>query len=192
MVKEIRIYFEGDSALTPGFDAFLREIKEKARSRRCEFKLVATNGTPVQDFHDAIKTHPEASNFLLMDSEDAITEPLPDLCTRKGLARLSDSVFWMAQVMESWFLADTESLKQYYGDGFRRDVLQGNPSVEKIPKRDVLSKLKDATRGTRKSAYHKTAHAPHLLAKIDPESVKAAAPNCKRLFDALLEKLEGE
>jgi len=91
--------------------------------------------------------------------------------------------------MESWFLADPESLKKYYGDGFGENALRSNPHVEEIPKADVLSRLKAATRGTQKREYHKTGHAPALLARIDPALVKTAAPNCKRLFTALLHKL---
>ncbi len=91
--------------------------------------------------------------------------------------------------MEAWFLADPESLSKYYRNGFRKDSLVGNPQVEQIPKADVYEKLKAATRGTQKREYHKTGHAPDLLARIDPELVKAAAPHCKRLFNALLTKL---
>ncbi len=189
MVKEIRIYFEGDDALSPGFHAFLSQIAAAARFRKCKFSLIAANGTPIRDYHDAIATHPDAWNVLLLDSEEAITGPLPDFCKKKGLPDLSASVFWMVQIMESWFLADPESLRKYYGEGLRKNVLDGNPQIEHIPKSDVLSTLKMATRGTKKKEYHKTAHAPDLLARIDPELVKAAAPNCKRLLDALLARL---
>ena len=189
MVTEIRIYFEGDSALKPGFDEFLGEIKELASSRRCRFRLIDANGTPAADFRDALRSNPAAWNVLLLDSEEAISGPLSEFCRKKGLPNLSDQIFWMAQIMESWFLADPESLKKYYGDGFGENALRSNPHVEEIPKADVLSRLKAATRGTQKREYHKTGHAPALLARIDPALVKTAAPNCKRLFTALLHKL---
>jgi hypothetical protein len=189
MVKEIRIYFEGDDALRPGFRSFLSQIAEAAKLRRCKFNLIAANGTPVLDYQDAIATHPDAWNVLLLDSEEAITGPLPDFCRKKRLPDLSDSVFWMVQIMESWFLADPESLKKYYGDGFRENALDGDPRVEKIPKADVLLRLKAATRATKKKEYHKTAHAPDLLARIKPDLVKAAAPHSTRLFGELLAKL---
>ncbi|HEY1755980.1 MAG TPA: DUF4276 family protein [Bryobacteraceae bacterium] len=188
MVTEIRIYFEGDSALKPGFDNFLREIKAAAEGR-CRFRLIATNATPAADFHTAIKTHPDAANVLLLDSDETIAGDLSVFCEKKRLAGLSSQVFWMAQIMESWFLADPESLKKYYGSGFQENALHGNPNVEHIPKSDVLSRLKAATRGTKRKEYHKTGHAPHLLASIRPDLVTTAAPNCKRLFDALRERL---
>jgi len=34
MPGEIRIYFEGDKSLKAGFDAFLLEIKERARAAK--------------------------------------------------------------------------------------------------------------------------------------------------------------
>ncbi|MCP5117168.1 MAG: DUF4276 family protein [bacterium] len=67
----------------------------------------------------------------------------------------------------------------------------GNRYVEQIPKRDVLDSLHDATRKTKKGSYHKTKHAPTLLAAINPERVRAAAPNCDRLFESMTARLAG-
>jgi hypothetical protein len=44
MVTELRVYFEGDKALRPGFHRFLKEIIEAARGQRCKFQLVEANG----------------------------------------------------------------------------------------------------------------------------------------------------
>jgi hypothetical protein len=97
MVTEIRIYFEGDDALRPGFRRFLNQIAEKARSRKCKFNLIAANGTPAEDYRDAIGAHPDAWNILPRDSEGAIAN---------HPSEHADSIFWMVQFMESWFLAD--------------------------------------------------------------------------------------
>jgi hypothetical protein len=37
--------------------------------------------------------------------------------------------------------------------------------------------------------YHKTKHAPNLLAIIDPALVRNAAPNCDRMFRLILDAL---
>ena len=92
--------------------------------------------------------------------------------------------------MESWFLADPEKLASYYGNGFTNKALKPNPRVEEIPKTNVLKCLKQATKKTQKGAYHKTAHAPHILKMLDPTKVRKAAPNCDRLFRELLAKLD--
>jgi hypothetical protein len=95
----------------------------------------------------------------------------------------------MVQVMESWFLADPEALTRYYREGFAINALKKNPKVEEIPKDDVLKCLKQATRKTKKRAYHKTGHAPGILELLDSNKVRKAAPHCDRLFQDLLAKI---
>jgi len=187
MVTEIRIYHEGDRKLKEGFRMFFAALFDGARLLRCRMNLIASGGEPVQDFKDALAKHPTAWNILLKDSDG------PDdgrLFSALHLERsLEDSVFWMVQVMEAWFLADVEGLKRYYGQGLQEAALHGNPKVEEIPKEDVYKRLKDATRTTSKGAYDKTGHAPGLLRFIDPEQVKQASPNCHRIFDTVLARL---
>jgi hypothetical protein len=83
MPREIRIYFEGDKSLKAGFDAFLREIGERADAAQCTLRIVATGGTPERDFGIALRKHPGAWNILLRDSEGPWNQ---DLWT-------SDSIF---------------------------------------------------------------------------------------------------
>ena len=94
----------------------------------------------------------------------------------------------MVQLMEAWFLADTEALERYYGRSVTA-ALRGNPAVEEIPKADVLDRLKRATRTTTKGEYHKTKHAPALLQSIKPETVREHCPNGDRLFATVLQGL---
>jgi Domain of unknown function (DUF4276) len=176
-VTEIRIYFEGDKALRSGFNQFLTPIREEASKKRVTFHLIAGKATAEADFRTAQKTHPNALNVLLQDAEASTFQ-------------VKDSVFWMVQLMEAWFLADPDALDHFYGDGFRRNALRQNPQVEQIPKADVLKCLNDATRETQKGRYHKTRHAPKILEWLDRTKVRAAAPNCERLFRELLAKLD--
>jgi hypothetical protein len=169
MVKKLRIYFEGDPRLRPGFRQFLSEIAEAARSKRCHFELIATEGTPVQDFLAVLKAHRDAWNVLLLDSED----PQEFRLRKKSLEGCDqDCLFWMVQMMESWFLADVGALKALYKDRLNEAALKRNPNVEEIPKEDVLSSLKSATNGE----YHKVKHGTKLLEWIDPAKVRKAAP----------------
>ncbi len=92
-------------------------------------------------------------------------------------------------MMESWFHADKNALEAFYKDGFRRKALSANPKVEEIPKQDLTRGLKAATKDTAQGEYHKTKHAPALLELIDPDLVCEAAPNCERLFKAVLNRL---
>jgi len=128
------------------------------------------------DFIKAAKSHQKACNILLIDSDG------PNFDNR------DDSVFWIVQMMEAWFYADKDKLEEFYGRDFRRDALKANPNVEEIAKADLISGLKAAT-GKHNYFDNKTSHGPALLALIRPEKVRKAAPNCDRLFTAVLAKL---
>ena len=92
----------------------------------------------------------------------------------------------MVQLMEAWFLADRDALRAYYGQGFHENRLKGDPAnVEQVTKDDVLNGLKRATEDTQKGKYHKVRHGRDLLARVDPDRVRKAAPHCDRLFREL-------
>jgi hypothetical protein len=181
MVTELRIYFEGDDRLRPGFRQLLSEIAEAARSKKCRFELIATDGTPAQDYRAGLKANPEAWDVLLLDTDESSAN-----LGAKGLDGCDpESICWMVQIMESWFLADIDALKRSYDGGFQESALKGNPNVEEIPKGDVLTRLENATRGTKAGKYQKN-HAFKLLGLIDPSKVRSAAPNCERMFRVIL------
>lgn len=197
MVKEVRIYFEGDPSLRQGFHEFLSDVVDLARKKRVRFKLVAGGATPVADFMTAVTTHSDSFNVLLVDSD------LPD--DGRLIARLKDRGDWnapvaravvddqlhfMIQVMETWFLADSGALKSYYGRDFVESRLPGNLRVEQIRKTDVYRGLEDATRLTQKGKYDKTRHASQLLGKIDASTVRNAAPACNRFLTSLEQILQ--
>ena len=194
MVTEIRIYFEGDKKLRPGFHAFLSSVRDMAGHKRIGFQLVAGGNNPVDDFKDALQDHPSAFVVLLKDSEGPAPDRLSDIVTPDGqqappVRFTDDQIHLMVQAMEAWFLADIDALSEYYGHGFRPDCLPGYPNVEKAPKDDVLAGLKDATAKTQKGEYHKTKHAPDLLAGLDPQTVRRRAPACNRLFQILEQRV---
>ena len=170
MVSAIRIYFEGDARLRPGFHSFLSSIVEMARTHKISINLIACESTPIEDFMKAIEAHPDASNFLLIDTEGPDDGKL--LINIKahdhwnppnGMVVSDNQIHFMTQIMESWFLSDKEALDKFYGKDFRTNKLPDNPEVEKVSKEDVLNTLKAATRERKKGAYHKTRHAPELL-----------------------------
>lgn len=121
MHSEIRIYYEGDQCLRPGFSQFLSDIRSKAREKRCRFDLIAAEGTPARDFGIALRSNPTALNILLLDSEGPDTGNLSiSLCAKHGwTAPNANCIFWMVEAMESWFHADSGALKSFYGSGFR-------------------------------------------------------------------------
>jgi len=113
-----------------------------------------------------------------------------DLCTRIGIdPRQAGNVFWMVELMEAWFLADPDALAAYYGDGFLRNAIGNSADVERVPKLDVVSRLKQATRSTTRGVYDKVKHAPHLLERLDGNRVRLRAEHCRQLFESVVAKL---
>jgi len=149
---EIRLYFEGDPALRPGFRRFFSEIENRAREKGIKFAVIAghSGAEAAKDYQMAQLKHPQALNILLLDSEGPLVPNPP-----------KEMNFRMVEIMEAWFLADPEALEGYYkSHHFRTSALKRNAKVEEIPKSDVLACLADATKETPKGRYHKVKHAP--------------------------------
>lgn len=132
--------------------------------------------------------------ILLVDAEATVeSPPWNHLKRRDGWNRpdgaIDEHAHLMVQVMESWFLADRQQLKAYFGQGFVESALPGNLKVEEVAKETVFQSLKMATRNSRKGEYGKGDHSFDILGRIDPGLVTAAVPHAKRLKDILDSKL---
>lgn len=93
----------------------------------------------------------------------------------------------MVQCMESWFLADRDALKQFFGADFKEKALPSvaNP-LEQVAKTTVYQALERATRGCgTKGTYGKGEHSFKLLALIDPSNVQKTSAWALRLIEAL-------
>lgn len=93
----------------------------------------------------------------------------------------------MVQCMEAWLLADRETLKRFFGQGFKESSLPAvaNP-IENTGKQQLYDGLAKATSGCKtKSAYGKGEHSFKLLALVDPTKVVAASPWAKRFIETL-------
>ena len=188
MPANIRIYIEGDKKLLPGFRQFFDQFYN--RGTRIDLAMCGPN--VIADFTSGVKKFPGAINILLMDSEGpdgpgliqkVKTHDKWDSSTNNKVT--DECLNFMVQVMESWFIADREALRNYYGNGLLENQLPANPNIEQIPKEDVLQRIETATSNTGKGKYHKTKHAPQILERIDPSKVQAVAPNCARFLNYL-------
>jgi hypothetical protein len=90
----------------------------------------------------------------------------------------------MVQVMETWFLADRDLLRRYFGESLRESHLRQWPALEAVPKRTVFEALDKATAGCRKP-YAKGKVSYELLGQLDPGKVETASPHAKMLLDRL-------
>lgn len=95
----------------------------------------------------------------------------------------------MVESMESWFLADSAVLSEYYGQGFNKNSLPKNPDIEKIKKTTVIASLSEATQNTRKGRYSMGNHSFEILGNIDPRCAIDKSPWAKRFIVLLSEKM---
>ena len=129
--------------------------------------------------------------MLVVDAEGPVTAsgPWQHLKARDGWDRpdaaSDDQCHLMVQVMESWFLADSDALESFYGQGFRPQSLPANPNTEKVSKQDVFNRLDAATRATTKGRYDKGRHSYEILGRLDPSKVTNASPYAGRLIRVL-------
>ncbi len=207
MVKEIRIYIEGDTSqkgkntdisLRQGFNSFFRELIEKAKEKNITLRPI-TYGSKFETFKkflDGVREYPNSFVLFLLDSDS----PIDDKETPKTFLQKQNQNWHlnkaeenqchlMAQMMESWFFADKEKLAEFYGNEFNLNSLSKNANVEKISKKDVENGLANATKNTQKGLYHKTRHGAKILEIVNPNKVRKSAPNCERLFQAILENI---
>ncbi|MBH8553759.1 DUF4276 family protein [Nostocaceae cyanobacterium CENA357] len=157
-----------------------------------------------EDFKTALESQPEAFNVLLIDAESPVfstVTPWEHLRNRiEDHPWILDAVNFeneqchlMVQTMKAWFIADIDALREFYSEEFREDgILQAIAryrSVETISKATLKVLLEAATRNTEKGKYHKTRHAPKLLALLNATRVREASPYCDRLFTTLTAKM---
>ena len=194
----IAIYMEGGgngkdtrSALRQGMDGFLGEVKEAARARSWRWKLVCCGPRheAFRGFQNAIRNGDDTTVLMLVDAEGPVNRaPREHLQEQDGWdmrGTEDDAVHLMVQTMETWIVADSETLGEYYEQGFNTKVLPRRANLEEAPKSEVERCLNQATTGTRKGRYHKIRHAGDLLRRVDANKAKARCRHCRRLFDVL-------
>lgn len=213
MVKiknDVFVYAEGggsganSAALQAEFRQALAAFFSKTRLGMTRRPRVVTCGGRDQAldmFSTAIQQGKNA--LLLVDSEDAVSsahtpltkkngQPWAHLQARDGWLKpataTDDDCHLMTQCMESWFLADWQTVQDFFGQGFNKSTLPSGP-VEAIAKPDVYAALQRATLACKtKVAYGKGAHSFKLLSLIDPAKVMAASPWANRLIDELAKR----
>ena len=195
----IKIFVEGGgdgrngrAAIRNGMNGFLKEVKEAAdRKKSIKWRLTACGGCNEAFDKFIHEIGQPTSDFvvLLVDSEGPVRKPpRPHLKEREhwDLQGVSeDQIHLMIQMMETWIIADVDTLAKFYGNKFRQSALPRAANLENTQKRDVERALAHATRGTTKGEYKKIKHAKELLEGLDPKVVSKRCPSCERLFSVL-------
>lgn len=199
----VKLYVEGGgdtrslkAMCREGFTEFFR--KTSLNQRKLRVIACGSRQKAYAMFCDALnKAEDEEFIALLVDSESRVNvknRPWLHLCRFNGDRwrrpdRAHDkNAHLMVQVMESWFLADRDTLAKYFGQNFRASALPKRQDIEKISKQDVLRVLSEATRSCAKGRYSKGAHSFGILAKVSADKVISASPYAARLIQTLTEE----
>ncbi|HEY9863539.1 MAG TPA: DUF4276 family protein [Candidatus Obscuribacterales bacterium] len=177
---EIRIYVEGggDGKETKAtFRQGMSQFLHRLTGRRVTCVVCGSRNAAHENFTHGLESHPNAINLLLVDSEDfvRVSSAKQHLINRDQWDFLGideNDIHLMVQVMESWLIADIDTLANYYGQGFNRNAITRNNNVEQISKAQIESTLKRATERTQKGEYHKIKHGPKILEIIDVSTVR--------------------
>lgn len=169
---------------------------ELGRTRRPRMVACGGRDSAYDSFVTAINQGKNA--LLLVDSEDPVApinqvtdkfNPWAHLLARdnwtKPPSASDDDCHLMVQCMESWFIADWTTAKDFFGQGFN-DRKKPSGTVENVIKQDVYSALELASKDCKtKAPYGKGAHSFKLLALICANKVMQASPWAKRFIDEL-------
>jgi Domain of unknown function (DUF4276) len=132
--------------------------------------------------------------LLLVDSEEAVAQGhtvWQHLKARPGdgwarpRSATNDQAFLMVQVMETWFVADRDALRTFFGNCFNGSKIPAWPNLESVPKQRIYDALHRATAKCREKPYAKGKVSFELLRTILPAKVENASPHAKALLDRL-------
>jgi len=110
---------------------------------------------------------------------------------RDGWERPEDAgeedVFLMISCMETWFLADRESLRLFFGADWKDNAIPRWPDLEKVEKTRVFEALVEATKQCGKKRYRKGRISFDLISAIEPARVRERCASADKLLNRLSE-----
>ena len=196
-----RIYLEGggdskdgQSRCREGF----RKLLEKCGLNRRMPRLVASGSreSAFDAFNKAHSVSPRTEYVALMiDSEDPVSnveETWSHLRMRDKWSRPQgahdDQVLLMTTCMETWIVADRQTLKEHFGQSLQLSALPALVNLEDRSRGDVQSSLESATRRS-SGPYTKGPKSFEVLGKLDPDTLATLLPSFNRVRKILCDKL---
>ena len=168
----VKLYVEGGgdshalkTECRKGFSSFLKKAGLDGALPR-----IVASGSRQNAFRDFCKAVANNTNgdriFLLVDSEELVKssdkngepddwQPWDFLEQKeqwqKPKLATDSQCHLMAVCMETWLLADTEALKDFYGsDLIEKHLLEGRKDLEAVPKSEIMDALSHATKDCKK------------------------------------------
>lgn len=130
--------------------------------------------------------------LLLVDSEDVVQsgqDVWQHLKARDKWAKPKgagkDDAFLMITCMETWFIADRETLQEFFKGCWNDKALPVWPNLEKVDRKKAFAALVKATTHCGDRQYAKGKVSFDLLKVINPAVVEKVFPSAKALLDRL-------
>lgn len=193
----IQIYVEGGgdnnkalaSKCRHGFAAFFK--KAGFAGRMPTVVACGARNRAFQEFRRALRNASDTHlPLLLVDSEGTVASgngPWQHLYVRDNWTKPAgagdDHVYLMVQCMEAWFLADPDTLANYFGPDFQRDKLPRHTDLAAVDPEGIVEGLRSASRMTSKGKYDKGSHSFDILGLLIPERVRQRCPEARRLIE---------
>ncbi len=132
---------------------------------------------------------------MLVDSEDPVADlerAWAHLKTRdnwdKPSGATDEQVLFMTTCMESWIVADRETLKKHYGHRLQENALPPTHNLEARGRGDVHDKLEHATREC-SNAYEKGKRSFVVVGELNPAALEPLLPSFARAKRILTDRL---
>ena len=170
---------------------------------RCSFsgrmpRLVACGGRSAaySDFKTAHESNKAEYVAMLIDSEKPVSNPEETWDHLRNCDHLQrpngtddEQVLFMTTCMETWIVADRETLRRHYGSNLQETALPSLISLEHSNRQEIQEGLKRATRNC-SNAYQKGKRSFEILGKLKPETMESHLPAFQRAKRILNEKLQ--
>ena len=99
-----------------------------------------------------------------------------------------DQVLFMTTCMETWIVADRDTLREHFKQALNENPLPALQDLERRSRSDVQDRLENATRNCR-NAYAKGKRSFDVLEKVDPAVLREHLPSFVRIGRILNKKL---
>ncbi len=148
------------------------------------------------DFKTKHKSNQAEYVAMLIDSEEPVSDPEKPWDHLKNRDRWEqpdgandEQVLFMTTCMETWIIADRDSLRQHYGRSLQESALPSLNDLEQRSRQEVQEGLKHATRNC-SNAYAKGKRSFEILGKLKPEELGGQLVAFRRVTRILNDKLQ--
>lgn len=169
--QKLVLFIEGSSNTSNGVLAqgFRKLLAQKLKGKMPQIIMSDGKDQAIRKFSNS---KGQVSGNLLIDLDGPESVRNRHL-KEKLLTNDSDSVFFMVQEMEAWFISQPNILDDYYKEKIS-EKLPSKPAAEFSQPAFELQKL---TKNTKKGKYHKVQHGTALLSMLNAEKLAEEFPD---------------